>query len=115
MRYTRGSVGYRVGRQRGFGWRAISWALGTLLSLALNIPPARAIAEGSDPVVVACPGLPQAKTAELEARARATLLTSDLSATVAISCVGERVVVQVDAGDDSVTLKLRVLAATLRE
>jgi hypothetical protein len=38
-----------------------------------------------------------------------------LSATVAISCVGERVVVQVDAGDDSVTLKLRVPEATLRE
>jgi hypothetical protein len=35
---------------------------------------------------------------------------------VAISCVGEGVVVvQVDAGGDSVTLKLRVAAATLRE
>jgi hypothetical protein len=113
--YPRSSVGYRVGHQRGFGWRAISWAPGTLLSLALNIPPARAAADGIDPVVVACPGLPQAKAAELEARARATLLTSDLSATVAISCVDEGVVVQVHADDDSVTLKLRVLEATLRE
>ena len=73
------------------------------------------MADATDPVVVACPDLPQAKAAELEARARATLLTSDLSATVAISCMGEQVVVQVDAGDDSVTLKLRVLEATLRE
>ena len=63
-----------------------------------------------------CPNLAEATAAELEARARATLLTSDLSATVAISCVGEGVVVvQVDAGGDSVTLKLRVVAATLRE
>jgi hypothetical protein len=108
-------VGYRVGQQRGFGWRAISWAFGTLLSVALNIPPARAVADATDPVVVVCPDLPQAKAAELEARARATLLTSDLSATVAISCAGEQVVVQVDAGDGSVTLKLRVLEATLRE
>jgi hypothetical protein len=113
--YPRSSVGYRVGQQRGFGWRAISWAFGTLLSAALNIPPARAVADATDPVVVACPDLPQAKAAELEARARATLLTSDLSATVAISCAGEQVVVQVDAGDDGVSLKLRVLEATLRE
>jgi hypothetical protein len=113
--YPRSSVGYRVVQQRGFGWRAISWAFGTLLSAALNIPPARAAADATDPVVVACPDLPRAKAAELEARARATLLTSDLSATVAISCAGEQVVVQVDAGDDSVTLKLRVLEATLRE
>jgi hypothetical protein len=108
-------VGYRVGYQRGFGWRALSSALGVALPLALNIPPARADVDAIDGVVVACPDLPEARTAELEARARATLLTSELSATVAISCVGEQVVVQVDAGDDSVTLKLRVLAATLRE
>ncbi|HEY8946459.1 MAG TPA: hypothetical protein VIM73_19545, partial [Polyangiaceae bacterium] len=86
-----------------------------LLSLGSNIPPARANANAVDAVVVACPDLPQARTAELEARARATLLTSDLSATVAISCVGERVVVHVNVGDDSVTLKVRVQAATLRE
>jgi hypothetical protein len=109
------SVGYRVGYQRGFGWRALSPALGVLLPLALNIPPALADADAIDGVAVVCPDLPEARTAELEARARATLLTSDLSATVAISCVGEVVVVQVDAGDDSVTLKLRVAAATLRE
>jgi hypothetical protein len=108
-------VGYRVGYQRGFGWRALSLALGVVLPLALNIPPARADADAIDGVVVVCPDLPEARTAELEARARATLLTSDLSATVAISCVGERVVVEVDAGDDSVTLNLRVAAATLRE
>jgi hypothetical protein len=108
-------VGYRVGYQRGFGWRALSWAIGVPLPLALNIPPARAD-DAVDGVVVVCPDLPEARTAELEARARATLLTSELSATVAISCVGEgTVVVQVDAGGDSVTLKLRVLAATFRE
>jgi hypothetical protein len=65
--------------------------------------------------VVTCPDLPEATAAELEARARATLLTTDLPATVAISCAGERVVVQADAAGDSVTLKLRVAAATLRE
>jgi hypothetical protein len=108
-------VGYRVGYQRGFGWRALSLSIGVPLPLALNIPPARADAGAIDGVVVVCPDLPEARTAELEARARATLLTSDLSATVAISCIGEQVVVQVDASDDSVTLKLRVLAATLRE
>lgn len=85
------------------------------LSLALNIPPARADADANDGVVVACPDLPEAITAELEARARATLLTTDLSASVAISCVGEGVVVQVNAGGDSVTLKVRVAATTLRE
>jgi hypothetical protein len=90
-------------------------AIGALLPLALNISPARADANGIEGVVVACPDLPEATAAELEARARATLLTSDLSATVSISCVGEAVVVQVNAGDDGVTLKLRVRAATLRE
>jgi hypothetical protein len=109
-------VGYRVAYQRGFGWRALSSAVGALLPLVLNIPPVRADADAIDGVVVACPNLAEATAAELEARARATLLTSDLSATVAISCVGEGVVVvQVDAGGDSVTLKLQVAAATLRE
>jgi hypothetical protein len=108
-------VGYRVAYQRGFGWWALSLAIGIPLPLALNIPSARADADVIDGVVVVCPDLPEARTAELEARARATLLTSDLSATVAISCVGEAVVVQVSAGDDSVTLKLRVAASTLRE
>ena len=110
--YTRQCVGYRVAYQRGF-WRALSWAVGAVVPLVLNIPSARAAADG---VVVVCPGLAEAPAAELEARARATLLTSELSATVAISCVGEgAVVVQVEAGGDSVTLKLRVAAATLRE
>lgn len=108
-------MGYRVGYQRGFGWRAISWALAAALPLASNIPLARADAAATDGVVVACPDLPQERTAELEARARATLLTSDLSATVTITCLGERVAVQVDAGDDSVTLKLRSAPTTLRE
>ena len=108
-------VGYRVTYQRGFGWRALSLAIGAPLPLALNISPARADTDAIDGVEVACPDLPEAPAAELEARARATLLTSDLSATVAISCDGERVVVQVNAGDDSVTLKLRVATATLRE
>jgi hypothetical protein len=106
-------VGYRVAYQPGFGWRALSWAIGALLPPAFNIPPARA--DAIDGVAVVCPDLPEAASAELEARARATLLTSDQSATVAISCVGETVVVQVDAGGDSVTLKLRVVAGTLRE
>jgi hypothetical protein len=91
-------------------------AFGAILPLASNIPPARAYANAADGVVVVCPRLAEAPAAELEARARATLLTSELSATVAISCLGEGVVVvQVDAGGESVTLKLRVLAATLRE
>jgi hypothetical protein len=90
-------------------------AMGMPLSLALNIPPARADVDANDGVVVACPDLPEAVTAELEARARATLLTADLSATVAISCVGEGLVVQVNAGGESVTLRVRVAAATLRE
>lgn len=90
-------------------------AMGALLPLAFNISPARADADATEGVVVACPDLPEATAAELEARSRATLLTSDLSATVAISCVGEAVAVQVNAGDDSVTLKLRVRAATLRD
>ena len=55
-------------------------------------------------MAVICPDLPEAIAAELEARARATLLTSDLSVSVTISCAGEAVAVQVDAGDDSVTL-----------
>jgi hypothetical protein len=113
--YTRQGVGYRVAYQRGFGWRALSLAIGIPLPLALNIPLARADVSANDGVVVACPDLAEARTAELEARARATLLTTDLSATVAISCVGDGVVVQVDAGGESVTLKLRVAAATLRE
>jgi hypothetical protein len=101
-------VGYRVAYQRGFGWRALSLAIGAVLPLASNIPPARADADAVDGVVVVCPDLAEATSAELEARARATLLTSELSATVAISCVGEGVVmVQVDAGGDSVTLKFQ--------
>jgi hypothetical protein len=107
-------VGDRAVYQRGSGWRAISAGWGLLLPLALNIPSAQADA-GANGVQVVCPDLPEARTAELEARARATLLTSDLSANAAISCVGEAVVVQVDAGGDSVTLKVRVAAATLRE
>lgn len=108
-------MGYRVAYQRGIGWRALSLAIGIPLPLALNIPLARADVSATDGVVVACPELPEARTAELEARARATLLTTELPATVAISCVGDGVVVQVDAGGESVTLKLRVAAATLRE
>lgn len=89
--------------------------MGAAMPLASNIPLVRAASAGGD-VVVACPDLAEATSAELEARARATLLTSDLAATVAISCVGEgAVVVQVAAGGDSVTLQLRVVAATLRE
>jgi len=65
--------------------------------------------------VVDCADLPEALAAELEARARATLLTSDLPATATISCTGENVVIHVQAGDDGVTLKLRVRTATLRE
>ncbi|MDF3068320.1 MAG: hypothetical protein K0R38_3921 [Polyangiaceae bacterium] len=108
-------MGYRVGYRRGFGCWAISCALGAPLPLASNIPFARADAAATDGVVLACPDLLPEKTAELEARARATLLTSDLSATVTITCMAERVAVQVDAGDDSVTLKLRLAATTLRE
>lgn len=66
-------------------------------------------------MVVACPDLPDGRAAELEARARATLLTSDLSATATISCAGDGVKVRVVAGDDSATLELRPAAATLRE
>lgn len=91
------------------------WAIGLVLPLLSNIPSARAEASTPDGVAVLCPNLPEAMTAELEARARATLLTSDISATAIISCSSEGVVVQVDAGGDSVTLKVRVRAATLRE
>jgi hypothetical protein len=69
-------VGDRAVYQRGSGWRAISAGWGLLLPLALNIPSARADA-GANGVQVICPDLPEARTAELEARARATLLTSD--------------------------------------
>lgn len=62
-----------------------------------------------------CPDLPEARTAELEVRARATLLTSEIAAKAAISCTGELVVVRVEADDDSVALQLRVRPATLRE
>ena len=105
-------MGYRFGFRRGFGQRVISLAGASVLWLALNIPSARAADEG---VVVACPELPEARTAELEARARATLLTSELAATAAISCSGDTVVIRVEAGDDTVSLKLRVGPATLRE
>ncbi|MES1186018.1 MAG: hypothetical protein ABUL60_19545, partial [Myxococcales bacterium] len=105
-------VGYRFGFRRGSGQRVISLAGAAQLCLGLNIPSARAASDG---VVVTCPELPEARAAELEARARATVLTSELSATVAISCSGDGVVVRVEAGDDGVTLKLRVGAATLRE
>jgi hypothetical protein len=105
-------VGYRFGFQRGFGRRVISLAGASLLRLALNIPSAQA---ASDAAIVSCPDLPEARTAELEARARATLLTSELAATAAISCSGDAVLIRVEAGDDVVTLKLRVGAATLRE
>jgi hypothetical protein len=105
-------VGYRFGFRRGFGQRVISLAEALLLCLALNIPSARA---AGDATIVACPELPEARTAELEARARATLLTSELAATAAITCSEDGVVIRVEAGDDSVTLKLRVGAATLRE
>lgn len=105
-------MGYRFGFRRGFGQRVISLAGVCLLWPALNIPSARAADEG---VTVACPDLPEARTAELEARARATLLTSELAATAAISCSGDTVVIRVEAGDDSVMVKLRVAPATLRE
>lgn len=111
-RVYRPCVRYRFAYQRGSGPRVILWAIGALLSLAWNIPAARAAGDG---VVVDCPDLPEAPAAELEARARATLLTSDLPATAAISCAGEDVVIHVQAGDDGVTLKLRVRATTLRE
>jgi hypothetical protein len=90
-------------------------AVAASVPFAFNIPSARADTSASNEVVVQCPGLAEAAAAELEARARATLLTSDLSATAVISCVGERVEVQVDTGADSVTLKLRVQTTTLRE
>lgn len=105
-------MGYRFGFRRGFGQRVVSLAVVPLLWPAFNIPSARA-ADGG--VTVACPELPEARTAELEARARATLLTSELAATAAISCSGDSVVIRVEAGDESVTLKVRVEAATLRE
>ena len=105
-------VGYRFGFRRGFGQRVISLAGASLLALVLNIPSARAAGDGA---IVACPELPEERTAELEARARATLLTSELAATAAISCSGNAVVIRVEAGDDSVTVKLRVGVATLRE
>jgi hypothetical protein len=112
--YIQLRVGYRFGfrRRRGFGQRVISLAWAPLLWLASNIPPARAAGDGA---IVACPELPEERTAELEARARATLLTSELSATAAISCSGDTVVIRVEAGDDTVSLKLRVGPATLRE
>jgi len=105
-------VGYRFRFRRGFGQRVTSLAGALLLWPALNIPSARAADEG---VSVMCPELAEARTAELEARARATLLTSELAATAAISCSGDTVVIRVEAGDESVTLKVRVAAATLRE
>ena len=105
-------VGYRFGFQRGFGRRVISLAGASLLRLALNIPSARA---AGDEAIVTCPELPEARTAELEARARATLLTSELAATAAITCSGDAVLIRVEAGDDVVTLKLRAGAGTLRE
>jgi hypothetical protein len=98
--------------QRGLGRRAIFLTGAALLGLVSNIPPARAAGEG---VVVACPELPEARTAELEARARATLLTSEVAAKASISCAGDAVVIRVEAGDDGVTINLRVRAATLRE
>jgi hypothetical protein len=109
-------VGYRLAYQRGSGWRALSLPIAAILPLVLNIPPALADADAVNGVAVVCPNLAEATAAELEARARATLLTSDRAATVAISCVTDGVVVvQVDAGGDSVSLKLRVVPATLRE
>jgi len=105
-------VGYRFGFRRGFGQRVFSLALLSAVWPVLNIPSALA-ADGG--VTVACPELPEARAAELEARARATLLTSELGATVAISCSSDVVVIRVEAGDESVTLKVRVEAATLRE
>jgi hypothetical protein len=115
IEYTHPGVGYRFAYQRGFGQQVISAASTASLWLASNIPSARASGDGVDDVVVVCPELPEARTAELEARARASLLTSELSATAAISCASDGVVIRVVAGDDSVTLKLRVGAATLRE
>jgi len=105
-------VGYRFGFRRGFGQRVIPLGAAALLWPALNIPSARAADAG---VTVACPELPEARAAELEARARATLLTSELAATVAISCSGDAVMIRVEVGDESVTLKVRVEPATLRE
>ncbi|MEO8902741.1 MAG: hypothetical protein ABI488_11985 [Polyangiaceae bacterium] len=102
----------RFAFQRGLGRRVIFLTGAASLGLVSNIPPARAAGEG---VVVACPELPEARTAELEARARATLLTSEVAANASISCAGDAVVIQVEAGDDGVTINLRVRAATLRE
>jgi hypothetical protein len=105
-------VSKRFAYQRGLGRRAIFLTGAALLGLVSNIPPARAAGEG---VVVACPELPEARTAELEARARATLLTSEVAAKASISCAGDAVVIRVETGDDGVTINLRVRAATLRE
>ena len=106
----RPGVSKRFAYQRGLGRRVIFLTSAALLGFASNIPPARAAGDG---VVVACPELPGA--AELEARARATLLTSEVAATASISCAGDSVVIRVEAGDDGVTVNLRVRATTLRE
>ncbi len=113
--YTLQGVGYRAAYRRGFGCSALFVAMAIAVPSSANIPPSRAATDGAGSVVVACPDLPEATAAELEARARASLLTSDIAAAAAISCMGEGAIVQVDAGDDSVTIRLRVPAATLRE
>jgi len=64
---------------------------------------------------VDCSDLTAEQSSELEARARATLLTAELEATVVISCAAGSAEIRVVAGDESVVLKSAISPSTWRE
>ena len=66
-------------------------------------------------VRVDCPDLTSEQAAELEARAQATLLTSDVQAQATILCHERGAEVRVEAGDDRIAVQAQAAPAALRD
>lgn len=69
----------------------------------------------SELVTVTCPQLDREQAAEIEARVRASLLTTETPATVAISCESESAHVRIEASSSDVALETLAMSANLRE
>lgn len=103
-------VARRRTRRPGLGARRLR----VVLVSACLLAHARGRAEERS-VTVACPQLDREAAAEIESRARAALLTSDLRASITIDCEAEAVVVSAQSAAESSSVRATPASATFRD
>jgi len=92
--------------------RRVSVLVAALAAALTRAGPSRA---ADETVQISCPDLTPEQTAEIESRIRASLLTTEVTAAVAVVCRSDNADVRVDRPPESVVVSARTSAASFRD